>query len=123
MCIESEMRGPSVNFEKSIIENRIKAIQELRTFGVKDLSIVHIEIFFTIFVKEEITRQDLVKYIPKISDATLKRYVIDLIHDHMLITEKECDRDSRLKHLSVSEKGLKLIELEIKRLRECLSLL
>lgn len=116
-------RGAIVNLEQSIIANRIKAIQALRTNSPKNLSSVHVEILFIVFVKEQITRQDLICNIPNISEATVKRYVADLVHDHMLLKEKVCETDSRLKYLSVTQKGLKLIYEDIKNIKKCTALL
>lgn len=87
------------------------------------MSNVHVEIFFTIFVSEHITRQELNNKIPNVSEATVKRYVADLIHDHLLIKEKECENDSRLKYLNLTDKGQKLIEIEVRRIKECIDLL
>ena len=107
--------------EKLIIAKRIKAIQALRTNGVKDMSNVHVEIFFTVFISEQITRQELNNKIPNVSEATIKRYVADLIHDYLLIKERESDNDFRLKYLNITEKGKSLIEVEVKRIKECIS--
>jgi len=115
--------GAFVEEEKLIIAKRIKAIQSLRTSGVKDMSNVHVEIFFTVFVSEQITRQELNNKIPNVSEATIKRYVADLIHDHLLINERECDKDCRLKYLYITEKGARLIQVEVGKIKECIDLL
>lgn len=111
-----------VDLEKSIIANRIKAIQCLRTSSSRDLSTVHVEILFLVFVKDRLTRQDLIQNIPNVSEATVKRYVAELIHDYVYVKEDLSENDNRKKYLSLSDCGAKLIQKEINNIKELVSL-
>ncbi len=105
--------------EEIIIANCVDTIRALRAHSSLSITMNHIEILFIIFLNDKITRNDLATRIPKLTHTTVKRYVKDLIHEHELVTETDCEEDFRLKHLHISERGHQLIATVVNNVKKC----
>ena len=91
--------------DKFVISGCITSIQTFKKYSTANICISHLEILFTIFANDGITRNALTEKINTVSSTTMKRYVRDLVSGYGLVVESSCKHDSRLKHLHLSSKG------------------
>ena len=109
--------------EEDVIAGCIAAIQSLKGHATAQLSMNHYELLFYIFLRDSITRNELIEQVPLVSPTTVKRYVKELMNDHNLLTETENENDFRVKHLHLTEKGHQIIKTIVSKMQDCASCL
>ena len=105
--------------EEDIITGCVTAIQALRANSAAHLSMNHYELLFYIYLHDGITRQEIINRIPKAKPTSIKRYIKDLLIEHTLLVETDCNEDFRVKHLHLNEKGHRIIKTVVSKMQEC----
>jgi len=104
--------------KQEIISGCVATIHALKKHIAASLTLNHMEILFYVFLKDGITRKELLDQIPKASKEMIQRYVKDLL-THELLTEIENENDYRYKHLHINEKGSEIIDTVFYKMQEC----
>ena len=118
--------------EKEVMAGCLATLQTLRTHTSPTITMRHLEIVIHIFLHPGITRQELTKQIPAISESSLRRYIKELckvswkdsyggasnMPGYNLISIEESDIDHRVKPLYLTDAGTQMMSSIAKKLQD-----
>ena len=118
--------------EREVMAGCLATLQTLRTHTSPTITMRHLEIVIHIFLHPGITRQELTKQIPAISESSLRRYIKELckvswkdsyggasnMPGYNLISIEESDIDHRVKPLYLTDAGTQMMSSIAKKLQD-----